>query len=236
MYYGFLLSGHSSLTFPGRTSSEGSRKRKRKTSRTDVGGDTELLVRGAISDEADDDRVYFGRRSRSLRRRFRGQSLRDLWQGRRKRRQAFEKSEPLTQVSGESSVRISQRKDTPAGDDDDDDSDCSDDICNNDPDYPLLRIMSGLSRHATLEDKEAFSSLFGATCGNATGLVDVSLRQSFDLKESPLCKAYQKYIFPQKALTVRGVYKYIINTDEYRQGVTVETCSRRAKGIHVLTA
>ena len=46
---------------------------------------------------------------------------------------------------------------------------------------------------------------FGPSCGNST--VNIKLRQSFDLKESPLCKAYQKYIFPQKALTVRGEYR-----------------------------
>jgi hypothetical protein len=120
----------------------------------------------------------------------------------------------------------------PIRNNDPEESDCSDEICRSDPDYPLTRIISDLSRHGTLNDKKAFSSLFGATCGNATGLVDVSLRQSesYLKKESPLCKAYQKYIFPQKALTVRGEYRYIINTEEYRQGVTVETCSRRAKG------
>ena len=43
--------------------------------------------------------------------------------------------------------------------------------------------------------------------------MNIKLRQSFDLKESPLCKAYQKYIFPQKALTVRGEYRYTRDPD-----------------------
>ena len=70
----------------------------------------------------------------------------------------------------------------PGGNDDDENDLCGFDICQQDPDYPLTRIISGLSRHDTLDDKMTFSSLFGATCGNATNVVDVSLRQSFDLK------------------------------------------------------
>ena len=56
-----------------------------------------------------------------------------------------------------------------------------------------------------MSDESLLNPQFGPSCGNSS--VNVKLRQSFDLKESPLCKAYQKYIFPQKALTVRGQYR-----------------------------
>ena len=39
---------------------------------------------------------------------------------------------------------------------------CDDEICRtNDPDYPLTMIQQGLTRHGTLDDKKAFSSLVG---------------------------------------------------------------------------
>ena len=39
---------------------------------------------------------------------------------------------------------------------------CDDEIClTNHPDYPLTMIQQGLTRHGTLDDKKAFSSLVG---------------------------------------------------------------------------
>jgi len=218
-------SAFSSFRFPGATSDDDRDKR-----RTGAGGDSGPVV-GPRSGVIDPDRVYFGpRKTAAVSRTLRGQGLQALFEGRRRRRRQveFHKSKPLEPSTEVHSISV-RSNELPAENPEAMERQCDDEICRtNDPDYPLTMIQQGLTRHGTLDDKKAFSSLFGPSCGNST--VNIKLRQSFDLKESPLCKAYQKYIFPQKALTVRGEYRYIINTGDYKQGVTVETCTRRAKG------
>jgi hypothetical protein len=59
----------------------------------------------------------------------------------------------------------------------------------------------------------------------------VSVRGGFNqIQESDLCDSSQKYVYPKKAKSVDGVWHYIINTDEYRQGITIETCLSVVKG------
>jgi len=50
------------------------------------------------------------------------------------------------------------------------------------------------------------------------------------IQESDMCDSYQKYSYPKKAKNLDGVWFYIINTDEYRQGVKTETCLSSVKG------
>jgi hypothetical protein len=45
---------------------------------------------------------------------------------------------------------------------------------------------------------------------------------------------FQKYIYPKKAKNVHGEWHYIINTDKYKQGVTVELCLPTTKGQFIL--
>ena len=43
-------------------------------------------------------------------------------------------------------------------------------------------------------------------------------------------RSHKKYIFPKKAKTVGGDWRYVVNTAEYEQGVTVEICGRGVQG------
>jgi len=59
---------------------------------------------------------------------------------------------------------------------------------------------------------------------------EFSLRGGFSVQESDLCDSAKKYIYPKKAKSTQGIWHYIINTDEYRQGVLIETCLKFIKG------
>jgi len=56
------------------------------------------------------------------------------------------------------------------------------------------------------------------------------LNPGFDIELSDLCSSHQKYIYPKKAKNVNGEWHYVINTNQYRQGVTIEVCLPRVKG------
>ena len=61
----------------------------------------------------------------------------------------------------------------------------------------------------------------------------IVVRGGFDAELSELCSSYQKYIYPKKAKNIYGEWHFIINTDRYKQGVTVEICIPRAKGENI---
>ena len=52
----------------------------------------------------------------------------------------------------------------------------------------------------------------------------VSFRQSISIEEKPLCQARQDHIFPKIGQTAKGEWKFIINTDGYKQGISVNKC------------
>ena len=55
-------------------------------------------------------------------------------------------------------------------------------------------------------------------------------------QESAVCQATEKYIFPKRAKSTEGKWRYIVNTGKYKQGVTIETCHpRRTRGTYVRT-
>jgi len=59
---------------------------------------------------------------------------------------------------------------------------------------------------------------------------NVVVRGGFDAELSEVCSSYQKYIYPKKARNIHGEWHYIINTEQYKQGVTVEICIPGARG------
>ena len=101
------------------------------------------------------------------------------------------------------------------------------DICEEeDEDYPTLRIEDAVKRHKDLKSKNIFNEVFGSTCE----LNDIKTRNGFDFREHALCDSYKKYIFPKKARSSDGHWRYIVNTEEYKQGVTIEVCDSFAEG------
>ena len=49
-------------------------------------------------------------------------------------------------------------------------------------------------------------------------------RLGFDQTERALCETVETYIYPKKAKNSQGVWKYIVNTDDYRQGISIHRC------------
>ena len=94
--------------------------------------------------------------------------------------------------------------------------------------YPESLVKSAIRKHNTLRSPVHFKKLFDRPCEYERPTT--AFRVGLSFQESPLCTGYQSYIFPKIAKTVKGEWKYIINTDEYRQGVTVEVCHFPVKG------
>ena len=74
-----------------------------------------------------------------------------------------------------------------------------------------------------------FKKLFGRPCTFGEEIL-LGFKFGYSLRETPLCTGYQRYIFPKVAQNTDGKLRYIVNTDEYRQGVTVEECQGAAEG------
>ena len=80
--------------------------------------------------------------------------------------------------------------------------------------------------------KRFFDKVFAGACDDPDADDDdIKTRTGiFDFSEQALCKAQQKYIFPKKAVNVQGRTVTIVNTEEYKQGVTVENCLSVVRG------
>lgn len=94
--------------------------------------------------------------------------------------------------------------------------------------YPEKEMRKLLIRHPTFRSPDHFNKLFGKPCEFAESLT--KFRIGFELTESPLCTSFESYIFPRVAKNIKGVWRYIVNTKDYRQGVTIETCHPKAIG------
>jgi hypothetical protein len=86
-----------------------------------------------------------------------------------------------------------------------------------------------LETHVAFKSPSFFGAIFGDICEPQDNN-KLAVRAGFDLELSELCSSFQKYIYPKKAKNTAGEWHYIINTDQYRQGVTVEICLGRVKG------
>lgn len=93
-------------------------------------------------------------------------------------------------------------------------------------DYPEDSVKLILFRHKLFANREYFQRLFGKPCILAKP-EDLRTRLGFDLEESALCDTLETYIYPKKARNIQGVWKYVINTDGYRQGVSVHRCMKQ---------
>jgi len=89
--------------------------------------------------------------------------------------------------------------------------------------YPENDVRSLIRSSTTaLKSPVHFKKLFEPPCDFETEVN--SFRVGLSPSESPLCDSYQSYEFPKVARNVNGRWRYIINIDEYQQGVTVENC------------
>lgn len=106
-----------------------------------------------------------------------------------------------------------------------------DTLCESDDDlsYPTSLIDTMLETHVAFKSPSFFGAIFGDICEPQDNN-KLAVRAGFDLELSELCSSFQKYIYPKKAKNTAGEWHYIINTDQYRQGVTVEICLGRVKG------
>jgi len=90
--------------------------------------------------------------------------------------------------------------------------------------YPESYVRSSLrSSKSVLGSPVHFKKLFELPCEYYD---EPALRVGLSPTESPLCESYQSYVFPKVARNVYGQWRYIINIDEYQQGVTIEKCTR----------
>ena len=104
-------------------------------------------------------------------------------------------------------------------------------ICD-DPDetnYPEKAINFLLFRNKFFANKDYFDKVLGPPC---TMVKPESLitRLGFDLTEAALCSTRETYVFPRKAKNSQGIWKRVVNTPDYRQGISMHKCHRRTSG------
>ena len=98
--------------------------------------------------------------------------------------------------------------------------------------YPASTVRSLLRRHNTFKSPRQFKKLFGEKCEFGTEREPaVAFRFGFSFEETPVCRGYPRYIFPKVAKNIFGKQRFVVNTEEYRQGVTIVECHAGAKGM-----
>ena len=104
-------------------------------------------------------------------------------------------------------------------------SNANDTLCedNDDDKYPTNDIIRLLYRHKLFANKEFFKRLFKRPCIIA-GPEHLKTRLGFDTSERALCETVETFIYPKKAKNSKGQWKYIVNTDDYKQGVSIYRC------------
>ena len=95
--------------------------------------------------------------------------------------------------------------------------------------YPTSIIRSIMRRNYTYKSPNQFKKFFGKPC-KFEGESSVAFRFGFSFDESPVCRAHPRYIFPKVAKNVYGTHRFIVNTEEYKQGVTVVECHSDTEG------
>ena len=99
---------------------------------------------------------------------------------------------------------------------------CSDD----DPNYPEKEVQALLQRHGLFASKEYFKRLFDQPCifHKKPKNEPLIFRSGLNFDESKICTSLQTFTYPKKGKTIKGEWKYIVNTEEYQQGITVHKC------------
>lgn len=100
------------------------------------------------------------------------------------------------------------------------------DICEDVESYPENILKLVLYRHKLFSNKKYFEKLFGKPCTRVKPSA-FTTRQGFDLQEKSLCETREKFLYPKIAKNVNGDWKLIVNTDDYRQGVSVNRCLKQ---------
>ena len=101
----------------------------------------------------------------------------------------------------------------------------NDTLCDdsNDEQYPDNAIKRLLTNDKLFANKEFFQRIFAKPCVKV-GPEDLKTRLGFDQTERALCETVETYIYPKKAKNSQGVWKYIVNTDDYKQGISIHRC------------
>ena len=63
--------------------------------------------------------------------------------------------------------------------------------------------------------------LFGTPCQEKKESAKFILRNGLNFDEEKVCTAREVFEYPRKGKTINGVWKYIVNTEEYQQGISV---------------
>lgn len=89
-------------------------------------------------------------------------------------------------------------------------------FCTKNDNYPVEHVRKLLQEHL-----DRYADIF------VTDLVttDITVRvDDFDIEH--LCESYEKVIYPTSGKTKDGSERFILNTDEYKQGVRVSLCRK----------
>ena len=109
---------------------------------------------------------------------------------------------------------------------------CADRRSGKSQDYPTSIIRSIMRKNSTYKSPRQFQKYFGQTC-KVEEPTRVGFRSGFSFDESPMCRGETRYIFPKVAQNVNGTNRFIVNTEEYKQGVTVVECHPETTGKHL---
>ena len=100
--------------------------------------------------------------------------------------------------------------------------------------YPTSIVRNIMRRNSTYQSPRQFEKFFGQTC-KLKEPTRIGFRFGFSFDESPVCRGENRYIFPKVARNVNGTTRFIVNTEEYKQGVTVVECHPEATGINIIS-
>ena len=102
-------------------------------------------------------------------------------------------------------------------------------ICSEkDPDYPELKIKATFQKHGFFANKEYFDRLFGKPCIFETSKDSLSIRTGLNFEETQVCTSLEIFSYPNKGKTIHGEWKYIVNTDNYQQGILIHKCTNQS--------
>jgi len=105
-------------------------------------------------------------------------------------------------------------------------------LCEGGASYPKAAVDAALRKSDF--DNQSFGAVFGPACVDRpdaeAAIANVGVRNAFDFREKPICNSFRRYIRPQRARTTGGEWRFVVNTEEYTQGVTVDICREDVKG------
>lgn len=86
-------------------------------------------------------------------------------------------------------------------------------FCTENDNYPIEHVRKLMQEHF-----DRYADMF------LSDVVDFSMRVDSDIEY--LCESYEKVIFPTSGKTKDGDERFILNTDEHKQGVRVALCRK----------